>query len=144
MRPLPSLEYSGENGFWLMRISRMESLDGSVPLLNPSIMISPPPGPDDGPASACKSCCRSSGSSERDCKSLPLNTRAPALLDGSVDNNGVELLCTVTCCTTSETFNCRFSFCVPPVRLILIGCGCVRSGAEATTVYSPTGSPVKL
>jgi len=37
MRPKPSRSYSAENGFWLMRISRMDSLGGRLPPLNPSI-----------------------------------------------------------------------------------------------------------
>ena len=37
MRPKPSLSYSAEKGFWLMRISRMDSLGGSWPPVNPSM-----------------------------------------------------------------------------------------------------------
>src|ERR1017187_2890968 len=37
MRPIPKLSYSAENGFWLMRISRMDSLGGNWPPVKPSM-----------------------------------------------------------------------------------------------------------
>src|ERR1035438_5787644 len=46
--PYPSLSYSGENGFWLMRISRIDSFGGSCPPLSPSTKIDPPLGPAEG------------------------------------------------------------------------------------------------
>src|ERR1039458_10860876 len=36
MRPYPTLSYSAEKGFWLMRISRMSALGGNWPAVNPS------------------------------------------------------------------------------------------------------------
>src|SRR5580692_1731810 len=37
MRPKPRRSYSAENGFWLMRISRMDSFGGNWPPLKPSM-----------------------------------------------------------------------------------------------------------
>jgi len=37
MRPNPRRSYSEENGFWLMRTSRIEDFGGSLPFENPSM-----------------------------------------------------------------------------------------------------------
>ena len=67
-----------------MRISRIDSLGGNWPPLNPSTKMEPPLGPAEGPASACRSAARSSGSSERASRSAPRSTTALALLEESV------------------------------------------------------------
>ena len=96
IRPNPMRSYCAENGFWLIRISRMDSLGGSWPLENPSTKICPPFGPTEGPAKAIRSACRSSGSSESSsrtpCAASPIrptalrrgarmNPTCPALID---------------------------------------------------------------
>src|SRR5581483_5698888 len=116
-RPYPSLSYSGENGFWFTRTSRMDCFDGNSPPLNPSTKIEPPLGPADGPAKACRSVARSSGSSESACRSSPRNTTALALLDASVLTIGHAVSWTVT------------------------GCGGMRSRAEPVTEYSAGAIP---
>src|SRR5947208_12444647 len=63
MRPKPGRSYSGENGFELIRTSRIDDFDGSIPPVNPSIYICPPFGPAPGPAIACNWEASSSGSS---------------------------------------------------------------------------------
>src|SRR5579863_8086416 len=88
MRPYPSLSYSDENGFWLMRISRIDDFGGSWPAVNPSMYICPPFGPAEGPARASRSDCSSSGSSGRASSSLPEIVIAPALLLGFTSTVG--------------------------------------------------------
>ena len=84
MRPNPSRSNSEENGFWLMRISRIDSFGGRRPSLNPSIKICPPSGPADGPANAWSMLAISWESSGRPSISAPRSTSAPLLFSGSV------------------------------------------------------------
>ena len=103
MRPKPSRSNSAENGFWLMRISRIDSFGGMRPPVKPSMKICPPLGPAAGPASACNAAARSSGSSGSASRSVPLMTSALALLSASV-LTGASLE-TVTSCFSSVTLN---------------------------------------
>src|ERR1700687_6204875 len=87
-----------------MRISRMDDLGGSWPPVNPSMSICPPLGPAEGPASAWRSDCRSSGSSESASRSFPLSTMAPALLLGlTLTAAGCSATSTFSCCTAIES-----------------------------------------
>jgi hypothetical protein len=54
------------------------------------ILIWPPLGPAEGPASACKSVSNSSGSSGKASSSLPEMTMAPALFSGFTSTVGAE------------------------------------------------------
>src|ERR1017187_7438614 len=122
----------------------VELLDGSVETLGPALSCTVTCCVTDatfiftlrdcGPASACKSDCKSSGSSESACKSSPRKTVAVELLDGSVETLGPPVSCTVTCCVTDATFIFTLRDCAPDCRTILAGCACVRSGADTRTV----------
>ena len=82
-RENPGRSYSGENGFALMRISRIEDFGGRLPPVKPSMKICPPPGPGAGPASACSWRASSSGSSERAAICRSRITIAEPLASGS-------------------------------------------------------------
>ena len=91
-----------------MRISRMESFEGSCPPLKPSMKIAPPLGPADGPASAARSAAKSSGLSANASRSCPRKTNAPAFDEGSVPiATPLVLSFTVTFCDAAITFNLR-------------------------------------
>ena len=141
MRPKPSLSNSGENGFWLMRISRMDSFGGSCPPLKPSMKMAPPFGPAEGPASASRSDCRSSALSESASRSPPESTSALALPDASALTAGPEFSFTVTCCAAADTRKRRSRVRTPAPSTIFTGRGKARSGAAASTVYGPGRSP---
>src|SRR4051794_31315092 len=68
----------------------------------------PPPGPAEGPARACRSVARSSGSSAKACRSWPRRTSAEALLADSVLMlESAPSSCTVVCCWVTAI--CRSS-----------------------------------
>src|ERR1019366_6587293 len=142
--PYPSLSYSGENGFWLMRISRIDSFGGSCPPLKPSTKMDPPLGPAEGPARAERSAARSSGSSESASRSAPRRTMAPALLEESVLSACPAVFCTVSFSEIDATFNTRFSDCEPVRSVTLTGWTCANSGADACTMYSPGATPLNV
>ena len=91
-RPNPGRSNSEENGFELMRISRIELFGGNWPPLKPSMKNCAPFGPAAGPASASRSACRSSGSSGSCSRSASFKTSAPTLLDASVESCAADVI----------------------------------------------------
>ena len=110
-----------------MRISRIESFDGRLPPVNPSIKICPPFGPTDGPANACNAAASSSGSSGSASRSLPPLIVWLALLPASVL---IGVSATVTC-SSIVTFSVISADCRP--ALMSTGCSSerVKPGAMA-------------
>src|ERR1019366_4878744 len=123
-----------------MRISRIDSLGGNCPPLNPSTKMEPPLGPADGPANACRSAARSSGSSESASRSDPRSTTALALLEESVLKTDAESS-TVTFSDTDATLRVRVRVCGPACNVILTAWAWISCGAVAWTEYSPGGTP---
>ena len=79
----------------------MDDLGGSWPAVKPSMYICPPFGPAEGPASASRSDCNSSGSSGRASSSLPESTMAPALLPGFTSTVGAVSETWIFCSSTA-------------------------------------------
>jgi len=93
-----------------MRISRMESLLGSVPPVNAVRCKSGVPlGPADVPASACRSACRSSGSSDKACKSAPAAPRRPRSGRGSTLTAGPGSPAPSRSCFSAATRICKLA-----------------------------------
>ena len=108
MRPKPRRSNSAENGFELIRTSRIEARGGKRPPVKPSTKIWPPLGPADGPANAWSAAARSSGSSGSASMSSPFKTTAPALFSGSTLNSRLSAAI-VTFCSSIATFKVTLS-----------------------------------